>query len=141
MTTETDDELIGHYEMIDALDAVIKASTPEKRAALRNTIDAWSTGTLGDEFWWATSAQAPALLHNLMIAVDLAAYSDDEEKPRVRICAAASRRAAHVLDLLVMLNVIEIVVLPQVFNWMMIIGGALLAIYIFDLRRKSRAAK
>jgi hypothetical protein len=37
----TDGELIGHYEMIDALEAVIKDSSPEKRAALRDAIEAW----------------------------------------------------------------------------------------------------
>jgi hypothetical protein len=32
---------MGHYEIIDALEAVIKDSTPEKRAALRDVIEAW----------------------------------------------------------------------------------------------------
>jgi len=75
--------MIGHYEMIDALEAAIKASTPEKRAALRDTIDAWSSGPMADDFFWATSPRAPALLHTLMIAVDLAANDDEDKKSRV----------------------------------------------------------
>jgi hypothetical protein len=38
---DTDSELMGHYEIIDALEAVSKDSTPEKRAALRDVIEAW----------------------------------------------------------------------------------------------------
>ena len=38
---DTDGELIGHYEMIDAMESVIKDSSPEKRAALRDIIEAW----------------------------------------------------------------------------------------------------
>jgi hypothetical protein len=88
--TIADDDLIGPFEMIDALEAVIKDSNPEKRAALRDTIEAWAIGAMANDFFWATSSQAPALLRDLMMAIDVAASG--EGKPKSRVIHLASRK-------------------------------------------------
>ena len=49
------------YELIDAIEAVIKAADPAKREALASTIDAYHDD-FPEDFHWAIGAQAPTLL-------------------------------------------------------------------------------
>ena len=54
-------DIIGIYELLDAIQSVIKAADPEKRDALARTIDAYAKD-FPDEFFWAVGPQAPMLL-------------------------------------------------------------------------------
>lgn len=78
----TDDEpIIGMYELIDALEAVIQAADPAKRAALAATVDAYQE-SFPDEFFWAIGAQAPTLLYWLMTAIDMSCRPEAQSKAR-----------------------------------------------------------
>ena len=74
------DELTGMYELLEAIEAVIKASDPDKRAALANTIDAYAED-FPEDFFWAVGPQSPVLLHHMMTAVD-GACRGEFDKPR-----------------------------------------------------------
>ena len=77
------DEIISMYELLDALKAVIKSADPEKQRELVKTIDGYAEH-FPDDFFWATSAQSPTLLYNLMMVID-SASRPDESKPRPRV--------------------------------------------------------
>lgn len=77
----TDEPLIGMYEVLDALEAVIKAANPAKRAVLAEMIDGYQE-TFPDEFFWATGAQAPSLLYHLMSTIDMACRPEAQSKAR-----------------------------------------------------------
>ena len=81
MTRKTEQPITGMYELLDAIEAVIGSSDPQKRATLAKTIDAYCED-FPEDFFWATSAQAPSLLYNLMMAIDSASRPDAESKPR-----------------------------------------------------------
>ena len=71
----------GMWELLDALDEVLRAADPEKRKRLAETIDAYSED-FADEFFWATSAQAPALLYHMLNTVDAACRPEAQSKSR-----------------------------------------------------------
>jgi hypothetical protein len=73
--------ITGMWELLDAMDEVLKAADPEKRKRLAETIDAYSED-FADEFFWATSAQAPALLFHMLNTVDAACRPDAQSKSR-----------------------------------------------------------
>ncbi len=77
-----DDEIIGIYELLDALEAVIKTADPAKCEALAKTIDAYQEDFL-DEFHWAAGAQSTTLLYHLMMTIDAACRPDQQSKPVV----------------------------------------------------------
>jgi len=79
--SDEDDKIIGMYELLDALEAVIKAAGPAKREALAETIDAYHDD-FPEDFHWAVGAQAPTLLSNLMLAIDAACRPGEQSKPR-----------------------------------------------------------
>jgi hypothetical protein len=62
---------IGMYQFVNAVEEMIRSADSEKRQALAHTIDVYH-GDYPEEFNWATSGQAPALLHNLMLSIDTA---------------------------------------------------------------------
>src|SRR5262249_18757120 len=76
------DDLIGMYDLVDALEAVIRSSDPAKREALAATIDEYN---VDDGLEWAFSAQSPTLLHQLMMAIDGACRSESQSKARPAI--------------------------------------------------------
>ena len=78
----TDEPITGMYELLDAIEAVIKASDPAKREALASTIDAYHDD-FPEDFHWAIGAQAPTLLSNLLMAIDFAVREPGESKTRV----------------------------------------------------------
>lgn len=80
----TDEPVIGMYELLDALESVIQAADPTKRAALAEVLDGYAE-TFPDEFYWAISAQAPTLLHNLMMAIDASCRPESQSKARPAI--------------------------------------------------------
>jgi hypothetical protein len=69
------------WELLDALDEVLRAANPKKRQRLAETIDAYSED-FADEFFWATSAQAPALLFHMLNTVDAACRPEAQSKSR-----------------------------------------------------------
>jgi len=78
----TDDEpIIGMYELLEALEAVIKASDPDKRAALASVIDGYQE-SFPDEFFWAVGAKAPTLLSHLMDSIDMSCRPEAQSRPR-----------------------------------------------------------
>lgn len=81
----TDDgPIVGMYDLLEALEAVIKAADPDKRAALAATIDGYQE-SFPDEFFWAVGVQAPTLLNHLMTSIDMSARAEAEPKPRTPI--------------------------------------------------------
>ena len=73
-------EIIGMFELLDALQEAIEASTADRRMALAKTIDAYSE-SCPEEFYWATGPQSPVLLHHLIFAIDRACRVGSQ-KPR-----------------------------------------------------------
>jgi hypothetical protein len=73
--------ITGMYELLDAVEAVIASADPAKRETLAKTVDAYCED-FPEEFFWATSAQSPALLYQLMIAIDSSSRPEAESKPR-----------------------------------------------------------
>jgi hypothetical protein len=78
----SDDEHTGVYELMDAIEAVIKAADKNTRDALADTMDAYCE-SFPDEFFWATGVQSPMLLYNLMACIDASCRSEGV-KPKSR---------------------------------------------------------
>jgi len=76
-----DRQLTGMYELLDALEGVIKTSDPAKREELTKTIDAYHND-FPEDFRWAIGAQSPTLLSNLLLAIDWACRSNAQSKSR-----------------------------------------------------------
>lgn len=76
-----DRQLTGMYELLDALEGVIKTSDPAKREELTKTIDAYHND-FPEDFRWAIGAQSPTLLSHLLLAIDWACRSDAQSKIR-----------------------------------------------------------
>jgi hypothetical protein len=81
---EEKDDPVGMYELLDAIEAVIKAADPAKREALAQTIDGFAED-FPDDFFWATGYQAPSLLFHIMITIDAACRPEAQSKPRAAI--------------------------------------------------------
>src|SRR6266702_8990889 len=79
-----DDDITSIYELLDAIEAVIKAADPAKREALTRTIDAYAE-SFPEDFFWATGSQAPMLLHHLLNTIDSACRPEAQSKPRPAI--------------------------------------------------------
>ena len=69
------------YDLIDALEAVIAASDPEKREHLARIIDAYADDN-PDDFFWATGGQSPTLLYQVLMTIDAACRPTSQSKPR-----------------------------------------------------------
>ena len=80
-----EENIIGMYELLEAVEAVIRAADPAKREALAETIDAYAEGPFAEEFFWATGAQSPVLLHHLMSGIDAACRPESQSKPRTAL--------------------------------------------------------
>ena len=79
--TDDDDTFVGMYDFIEALEAVIKAADPDKRAVLAGAIDGYGDNC-PDEFFWAFGGQAPTLLSNVMMAIDWSCRPESQSRPR-----------------------------------------------------------
>ena len=75
----SDDQPAGMYDLLETLESLIRAAPAEKRQELANVLKSYAE-SFPDEFYWATGAQAPTLLHHLMMSIDMACTSND--KPR-----------------------------------------------------------
>ena len=78
----TTDNITGMYELLDALEAAIKAADPARREDLARVLDAY-VEDFPDDFFWATGAQAPTLLSHLLQTIDGASHSKTETRSRV----------------------------------------------------------
>ena len=67
-------EIVGIYELFDAVEAVVKSADPAQRKALAQTIDAYADD-FPDEFYWAVGPQAPTFLSHLLFSIDTACRS------------------------------------------------------------------
>ena len=72
------EEVTGHFEVLDAIEATIRAAPKEQRDEMARVLDAYSED-FPEEFFWAVGAQAPALLHYLLSILDRACRAE----PRV----------------------------------------------------------
>jgi hypothetical protein len=63
----------GMYGVLDALENIIRSATEAKRTALEAALDTYAD-EFSEEFDWAISGQSPALLHHLMMCIDLACH-------------------------------------------------------------------
>jgi hypothetical protein len=81
MADEPDESFTDMYHLLDALEAVIRASDPDKRQALAKIVDDYAED-FPDEFQWAVSAQSPVLLYSLMNSIDAACRPSADSKPR-----------------------------------------------------------
>ena len=79
--SKDEEAITGIYELLDAIEAVIKASDPTKRQVLAEIIDAYAE-QFPDEFYWAIGAQSPMMLHELLAMIDSACRPDSQSKPR-----------------------------------------------------------
>ena len=50
-----DDDITSIYQLLDAIEAVIKAADPAKREALTRTIDSYAED-FPEDFFWATGS-------------------------------------------------------------------------------------
>jgi hypothetical protein len=73
--------MTGMYELLDAIETVIKAADPAKREALAHTIDAYAD-EFPEDFFWAVGPQAPTLLNNILSMIDAACRPEAQSKPR-----------------------------------------------------------
>ena len=74
-------EIVGIYELFDAVEAVVKSADPAQRKALAQTIDAYADD-FPDKFYWAVGPQAPTFLSHLLFAIDTACRPEAQSKPR-----------------------------------------------------------
>ena len=74
------EKIITLYELLDAIEAVVECSDPNKQADLAVTIDQYEKN-FPDEFYWAVGAQSPHLLHEIMMVLDTACRSESPSKP------------------------------------------------------------
>jgi hypothetical protein len=81
---DDDHHVTDMYEFLDALTDVITSSDPAKRELLAEMIDGYANDC-PEDFFWATGAQAPLLLHHLMAAIDSSCRPDAQSKPRPAI--------------------------------------------------------
>jgi hypothetical protein len=85
------EEPIGMYHFLTAVEEAIKTADPAKREALAQIIDAYHDD-FPEEFDWATGERAPALLYNLMMAIDIACRSEEDKRTKSRIIRLVDRK-------------------------------------------------
>lgn len=78
----TEENPTGMYEVLDAIEEVIKAADPAKREALADIIDAYSED-FPEDFYWAVGPQSPSFLSHLLTTIDGAAREKGASKSRV----------------------------------------------------------
>jgi hypothetical protein len=78
------------HDVTDAIEALIGAASPELRENLAETIAAYAEDC-PDEFFWAIGAQAPVLLHNLVMSIDMASRPDAKSTSQPKAPTKSSR--------------------------------------------------
>jgi hypothetical protein len=85
------DKFTGPYEVFGALRDVIIASDPAKRETLKKVIHEWSRDC-PDDYFWVTGMQAPVLLHDLMMEIELSCEPDATSKPPRQVIRLVDRK-------------------------------------------------
>ena len=75
----TQAQYTGMYDLLGAIEDALRTVDFEKRKALAAALDNYAEDNARD-FFWATGPQAPAILHHIVLAIDLACRSDAERK-------------------------------------------------------------
>ena len=73
------EQYTGMYDLLEAIEDAHRTADFEKRNALATALDGYAEDNAGD-FFWATGRQAPALLHHIVLAIDLTCRSDAERR-------------------------------------------------------------
>ncbi len=81
MTEQQMTTMTTMYDVLNTLEALIKAAPKAERDALAAVLDAYAE-SFPDDFFWAVGAQSPTLLYHLLSTIDTAA-SDDGKRRRV----------------------------------------------------------
>jgi hypothetical protein len=68
------------YDLLAALDGVVRTADPSKRACLAETIDAYCND-FSNDFFWATGPRAPTFLSRLLLTIDSASHSAPKAAP------------------------------------------------------------
>jgi len=66
------------YDLLAAIAEIIRSADAEKKKALAAALDRYIEENAHD-FFWATGPQAPALLHQIMMSIDLSCRPEDEQ--------------------------------------------------------------
>jgi hypothetical protein len=67
------------YDLLEAIKDAIRTADFEKRSALASALDRYAEDNARD-FFWVTGPQSPALLHHIVLAIDLACRPDAERR-------------------------------------------------------------
>jgi hypothetical protein len=79
------------YDLLKAIEEVISSADPETRNTLAATFDKYMEDN-PQEFFWVIGPQAPALLHHIMLVIDLACRPDAERRQRSHIVRLIHRK-------------------------------------------------
>jgi hypothetical protein len=74
-------ELTGMHELIGAVETALATADPAKLKALAETIEAYAHD-FPEEYDWALGAQAPVLLHRLLLVIDAMSHTSSESRAR-----------------------------------------------------------
>jgi hypothetical protein len=81
------------YDLLAAIEEIIRSADSEKKKALAAALDRYIEENAHD-FFWATGPQAPALLHHIMMSIDLSCRPGDEQMS-ARIFRLIDRKPEH----------------------------------------------
>ena len=81
MSDSDDNDFTGMYDVLEALEAVIASSDPERREQLAAAIDGYMN-SCPEDFFWSVGAQAPSLLYHLVTSIDMSCRPESQSKPR-----------------------------------------------------------
>jgi hypothetical protein len=70
------------FDVLEVLEGVLKHCDPDKRKALADKLDAYQED-FPDDFYWAVGVQSPAMLHHLMMTIDMACRENGGTKRNV----------------------------------------------------------
>jgi hypothetical protein len=84
MAEKETDEPVGMYDLLEAVEAVIRAADPLKRQTLALTLDGYAED-YPEDFFWAVGAQSPTLLSHLLQTIDSACRPEVQSKARPAI--------------------------------------------------------
>jgi hypothetical protein len=85
----------GKQALFCAIEELIATATPDRREALRATIEAYAKD-FPEDFLWAVGATAPALLHRLLAAIAAGCHPADLLPPAAQPIGRSPAASARV---------------------------------------------
>jgi hypothetical protein len=70
------------YDLLAAIESVVRTADPSRRAILAQTIDAYCAD-FADDFFWATGPRAPTFLSRLLMTIDSASHPTPKTAPEI----------------------------------------------------------